>query len=74
MFGNVWEWTCSAYTRKYNGQEKSCLSLNELEGKTIAVRGGSWKSSKKILKPYIRYNNFPGYKSNDLGFRIVEEL
>jgi formylglycine-generating enzyme required for sulfatase activity len=73
-FGNVWEWTCSAYTRKYNGQEKSCLSLKELEGKTIAVRGGSWRSSKKILKPYVRYNNFPGYKSNDLGFRIVEEL
>ncbi|MFK5892972.1 MAG: SUMF1/EgtB/PvdO family nonheme iron enzyme, partial [Pseudomonadota bacterium] len=73
-FGNVWEWTCSAYTRKYNGQEKICLSPDELEGKTIAVRGGSWKSSKLILKPYVRYNNFPGYKSNDLGFRIIEEL
>jgi formylglycine-generating enzyme required for sulfatase activity len=74
VLGNVWEWTCSAYTRSYNGQEKICLASNELDGKTIAVRGGSWKSSKKILKAYVRYNNFPGYKSNDLGFRIVEEL
>lgn len=73
-FGNVWEWTCSAYTRKYNGEEKRCLPAIEMDGKTIVVRGGSWKSSKKILKAYIRYNNFPGYKSNDLGFRIVEEL
>jgi len=73
-FGNVWEWTCSAYTRKYDGQEKICLPTTDLDGKTIAVRGGSWKSSKKILKAYVRYNNFPGYKSDDLGFRIVEEL
>jgi len=73
-FGNVWEWTCSAYTRKYNGQENICLPATAYEGKTIVVRGGSWKSSKKILKAYVRYNNFPGYKSNDLGFRIVEEL
>ncbi len=73
-FGNVWEWTCSAYTRKYNGAEKRCISLGNINGKTIAVRGASWKSSKKILKAYVRYNNFPTYHSNDLGFRIVEDL
>ena len=24
--GNVWEWTCSEYTGKYNGKEKVCFN------------------------------------------------
>ncbi|MFK5984211.1 MAG: SUMF1/EgtB/PvdO family nonheme iron enzyme [Pseudomonadota bacterium] len=72
--GNVWEWTCSAYSKKYNGAEKSCLTLDDIKGKTVAVRGGSWKSHKKILKAYVRLNNYPNYRSSEIGFRIVEDL
>jgi len=74
IFGNVWEWTCSAYTRKYDGNEKRCLPINKSEGKTMAVRGGSWRSHFRTLRPYIRYNNYPTFRNDDLGFRIVEEL
>lgn len=74
LFGNVWEWTCSIYTKGYNGQEKSCANVNALEGKTMAVRGGSWNSYSPTLRSYIRLNNFPTYRGNEQGFRLVEEL
>lgn len=74
LFGNVWEWTCSIYTRGYNGQEEYCANENDLEGKTMAVRGGSWNSFRQILRSYTRFNNFPTYRGNEQGFRLVEEL
>jgi len=74
LFGNVWEWTCSVYTKRYNGLEKSCADSSDLEGKTIAVRGGGWNSFRETLRSYVRYNNFPTYRGKDLGFRVVEEL
>ncbi len=74
LFGNVWEWTCSIYTRQYTGDERYCADKNDLIGKTIAVRGGGWDSFSAILRSYVRYNNFPNYFSNEQGFRLVEEL
>lgn len=74
LFGNVWEWTCSIYTRRYNGQEEYCANENDLEGKTMAVRGGSWNSFNQTLRSYIRFNNFPTYRGNEQGFRLLEEL
>ena len=74
LFGNVWEWTCSTYTKRYNGEEKYCADKNDLVGKTIAVRGGGWNSFSATLRSYVRYNNFPTYRGKDLGFRLVEEL
>lgn len=75
LFGNVWEWTCSMYTPGgYNGAEKFCVDKNDLDGKTIAVRGGGWNTFSETLRSYIRYNNFPTYAGSELGFRLVEEL
>jgi len=74
IFGNVWEWTCSAYTSKYDGNEQKCLPAKKVLGKTIAVRGGSWRSHSSILRSHVRYNNLPNFYNDDLGFRIVEEL
>lgn len=74
LFGNVWEWTCSVYTKRYNGLEKTCIDKNDLDGKTVAVRGGGWNSFSETLRSYVRFNNFPTYRGKDLGFRLVEEL
>ena len=38
MSGNVWEWTCSAYSEVYDGSEKTCA--NDADAKRV-VRGGS---------------------------------
>ncbi len=74
IFGNVWEWTCSLYTRRYDGKEQYCADDDELEGKTVVVRGGSWDSADRILRAYVRLNNFPTYTSNQVGFRLVEDI
>lgn len=74
IYGNVWEWTCSIYTRKYDGNEDRCMPESKLSGKTMAVRGGSWRSNFRTLRAYIRYNNYPTFRNDDLGFRIVEVL
>lgn len=74
LFGNVWEWTCSNYTKRYNGNELNCLSEREAEGHTIAVRGGDYDTAAGILFPYVRYNNFPTYRGKGQGFRVVMEL
>lgn len=74
LFGNVWEWTCSVYTKRYNGAEKYCADEQDLLGQTVAVRGGGWNSYSAMLRSYVRFNNFPSYRSNELGFRLVEEL
>lgn len=74
LFGNVWEWTCSIYTRRYNGQEQYCVDDNDREGQTMSVRGGSWNTNNRSLRSYVRYNNFPTYMSEEVGFRLMEEL
>ena len=74
LFGNVWEWTCSVYTQRYNGEEQYCADDNDLNGKTMAVRGGGWNSFSAILRSYVRYNNFPTYLGNEQGFRLLEEF
>ncbi|MCU7837365.1 MAG: formylglycine-generating enzyme family protein [gamma proteobacterium symbiont of Taylorina sp.] len=74
IFGNVWEWTCSLYTRQYDGREQVCANGDKLEGETMSVRGGGWNSNDRILRYYVRLNNFPTYTGNEQGFRLVEEL
>jgi len=71
--GNVWEWTCSAYTMDgYNGEETRCH--DNIQRHTVSVRGGSWRSDNSLLKVFVRYNNTPHERNDDLGFRILEEL
>ncbi len=42
VLGNVWEWTCSEYEKKYSGKEQYCLNKREGNGGSILVlRGGS---------------------------------
>ena len=71
MLGNVWEWTCSAYTMDgYQGQETLCNA--NLGANTFSVRGGSWKTDDSLLRVFVRYNNTALERNDDLGFRIVE--
>lgn len=38
----------------------------------MAVRGGGWNSFRQILPSYTRFNNFPTYRGNEKGFRLLE--
>jgi formylglycine-generating enzyme required for sulfatase activity len=68
--GNVWEWTCSEFTDRYNGNEKECISKNS--NKYRVLRGGSWDYYPGIVRTAGRYWGTPDYRFDDLGFRVVQ--
>ena len=68
VHGNVWEWTCSEYGENYGGMELKCADNKE---KKWTIRGGSWKSERRLLRSAARVNERPNLQRNDLGFRLV---
>ncbi len=66
--GNVWEWTCSAYNKKYQGDETKCAQT----ATSFTLRGGSWDNSgwRARAASRIRTGAYGGNKST--GFRIVK--
>jgi hypothetical protein len=71
--GNIWEWTCSKYEKKYNGAEQQCLDENSSEER--AFRGGAWHDSPKMAKVSARGVDgwFILVRGDVLGFRVVRE-
>jgi formylglycine-generating enzyme required for sulfatase activity len=69
MSGNMWEWTCSSYTSKYDGSEKTCDSSQHEH----TVRGGGWLNDQE----YIRSANRDGISTNKTnpmtGFRLAKD-
>jgi formylglycine-generating enzyme required for sulfatase activity len=69
MLGNVWEWTCSAYTKGgYDGHEKTCT--NEARSNR-AIRGGAW--SANAFNTGNRNGADPMEGNYNTGFRLVQE-
>jgi formylglycine-generating enzyme required for sulfatase activity len=56
MAGNVWEWTSSLYKKG---------------GTTLVVRGGSWDDDLDGARCAYRFNDYPEYRLNLLGFRCA---
>lgn len=38
------------------------------------IRGGSWISDARDCRSAYRYGSQPGYRYNDLGFRVIKKL
>lgn len=70
MFGNVWEWTCSAYMAGYDGSEARCLGKDQAG--PLAVRGGAWFNAPAWLRSAFRGKYKPHYRSNAGGFRLAQ--
>ncbi|MCP4698781.1 MAG: SUMF1/EgtB/PvdO family nonheme iron enzyme [Gammaproteobacteria bacterium] len=70
MAGNVWEWTCSEYENKYQGEEIKCISNNRVNADRV-VRGGSWSSYARWARVFSRYGWTPNARANTIGFRLV---
>jgi very-short-patch-repair endonuclease len=62
MSGNVWEWCLNEYR---SPDEVSIDMANR-----CAVRGGSWFSAQAGAQAGFRSWDSPGYRDNDLGFRV----
>jgi len=71
MSGNVWEWTCSAYTGHYgDGSESLCA---EGDHSRLVVRGGSWSYSPQYLRSAVRDGGTSVDAYIDRGFRLARD-
>ncbi len=71
MHGNLWEWIADCYKANYkqapnDGSALACKVTNP-----HVLRGGSWSLNPGSLRAAYRYGNHPGFRSNDVGFRVV---
>lgn len=72
LSGNVEEWTCSAFERKYGGAERKCSSN---KGATWwPTRGGSWQGNPEVLRATSRHLVPPNYGDIRVGFRLVRAV
>ena len=73
MLGNVWEWTCSEYERKYRGKEKKCIHKIGDDINHVVLRGGGWESEAAKVRSAFREMGSPSYSYEYVGFRVVRE-
>ncbi len=72
VLGNVWEWTCSVYTTRYNGSEESCSETTS--DVRLALRGGAWNSVPRGVRSANRDWFAPWYRFANVGFRPARSL
>ena len=71
MSGNVWEWVQDRYARSLPGGTDPLRISSE---SYRVIRGGSWYISAQYLRSANRYFDWPGLRSNFVGFRLVRTL
>jgi formylglycine-generating enzyme required for sulfatase activity len=74
MLGNVWEWVEDCYHVIYYQAptDGSAWNTGNCEGRVF--RGGSWNDDPVSLRSAKRYGGTPGYRFNNVGFRVGRTL
>jgi ergothioneine biosynthesis protein EgtB len=76
MFGEVWEWTSSAYAA-YPGFEPWAGAAGEYNGKFMAnqlvLRGGSVATARDHIRPSYRNFFYAGDRWQFMGFRLARD-
>lgn len=73
MLGNVWEWTASPYSPRYDGSEMKILSTTSVHSDTsIVIRGGAWDFEANWARAADRFAWNADDRSGYQGFRVVK--
>ncbi len=73
MHGNVWEWVQDSWHDNYKGAPEDG-SAWEGDGSIRVFRGGGWGTDARSCRSAVRDYIDPGYRSYDLGFRLLRIL
>lgn len=68
MTGNVWEWCFDVYNDTL--EEEEVINPIKTTGRARVYRGGCYYNEAYLLSVAYRYNRYPNYAFNDLGFRV----
>ena len=73
MSGNVWEWCWDWYHKDYYKKSLSVDPKGPSSGDFRVIRGGCWESSPHVIRAAVRFHNFPGDRSECIGFRVAKD-
>ncbi|MEI2768088.1 MAG: SUMF1/EgtB/PvdO family nonheme iron enzyme [Nitrosomonas sp.] len=70
MSGNVWEWTCSSWRERFDGNEQDCND-DTTDEQFRVLRGGSWGNDPVNVRASARSYSLPDGRYDLLGFRVL---
>jgi formylglycine-generating enzyme required for sulfatase activity len=71
MSGNVWEWSSDWYGKNYYQQSPRNNPQGPSTGSFRVIRDGCWNGSSWLTRSTNRDRFKPGYRLDNLGFRLV---
>jgi formylglycine-generating enzyme required for sulfatase activity len=74
LLGNVWEWTEDCFYDDYLTAPSDGSARAGAGCQARAVRGGSWFSTGKSLRPAVRAKATDNARYDDVGFRVARVL
>ncbi|MBI4661466.1 MAG: SUMF1/EgtB/PvdO family nonheme iron enzyme [Verrucomicrobia bacterium] len=70
MAGNAWEWCLTQWRQDYRSYEREA-DQNSAGDTARVLRGGSWYYDAVFARCAFRYRDWPDYRFDDVGFRVV---